>query len=704
MNETTPGVTEPGTEITTPVASSWPLNEIDEGLTSQGTLSNERRSIRVVYQASREAQKTEFDSESYAKEHKAGWEAAGKAKIEEFLNEYANHPDSGVMVSEKLEESFLFGNGARVDVYAHAVFDPSRWVTETDASADQIYETLYVVSAWLTREGKTTYVELYRYTPVPEGRGQSWQSTFPFELYFDNTGEAETDASLRNKVLTTLVDEFGTDDTKHRIVWFFDNKPDENGRLRMMFKKISEGPGTAGTTLISIGTVEKTDEMYSQDGAGWTLFGHKKTDFVKEFYNSGTAKNMAVEDFSENCVGDTYAVRKECGKGLALLGEVTRVQDTLKVSITLMNGENRLMVLDQRTTKAAERYTDADGNEMTILYGNSYMYDRIYYGLADIIKDQAGPTDATADWAIVKYFPKGETKASQEFDASAYLQENRKQLEENAKAYEKQLREQFDRIKGNQSVAVAEKKLADIELSGKVRFVVYENAAYGVVPPAVGSGDVFLYEVAYYIVENGSKEPGVKGILFSTCSANGKLTEKQHPMAMVQHYFTPDMKEMTTASKIGRETDSDVEVIKIDDEEPYEQYCYNSTEYWYEVFTDPSGKLMLDMYDTWGEATDYYISMGTKIRTADGKVVYLEDGKTWNVLDKKMLDWAAPYRQEGKETRTEVASVDLGGAKLSIRYYVYGKDTVYLDVYVVKDDVEIFVKDNRWLGIFQDED
>ena len=697
--------------MATPAAGSWPLNGIETSYTPDGTLTNRRATIKAVFQQSPDAEKKEFDSESYKKAHTAEWETKATERIQELIDENLKNPDGGVIVTEKLEESILFGNGYRVDVYSHAVMDPNKWVwVTTTGSEEMVHETLYIVSAWLTYDGKTEFVELYRYCPVPAERRESWLGKYPIELYYDNTGKAAKDETLRNKVMTVLSEEFPiAEKTKRLNAWYFETDPDAEdnaiGKLKLMFAEISDKENGKKTT-VKLGSYTNPTELYYTEDGDWQMFGHEKDAFAKEFYGGSTVRNTAVDDFSKNHSENVYTVRKECGKDCELEGVVTCNGDDLLVRVTLVNGENKLMVLDDKATTARKRYTDADGNSMVLTFGYPFFGDLVCKGLTERLDGLTDLTEATADWAIVKYFPKGATQPSQEFDTMSFLKENREQFAENAKTYEKQLKEQYGKIKAKQSVATAEKKLVDMELPGQIRFVIYENAAYGEVPKATGSGDVFLYEVAYYIAWNGAEdgESAVKGILFATGNASGKLSEKQHPMAMIWHYFTPTMKELATGSRIGREIDADVETFRDENGEEYTQYMYNSEEYWFEAYTDASGKLLLDAYDTWGESTDYYISLGTKLRTADGTVVYLEEGKTWNVLDRKMLDWAQPYRTGERETRLELAKADLGGATLSFRYSIYGKDCIYLNIYLVKDGGEVWIKDNRWISYFGDEE
>ena len=227
--------------MATPAAGSWPLNGIETSYTPDGTLTNRRATIKAVFQQSPDAEKKEFDSESYKKAHTAEWETKATERIQELIDENLKNPDGGVIVTEKLEESILFGNGYRVDVYSHAVMDPNKWVwVTTTGSEEMVHETLYIVSAWLTYDGKTEFVELYRYCPVPAERRESWLGKYPIELYYDNTGKAAKDETLRNKVMTVLSEEFPiAEKTKRLNAWYFETDPDAEDdaivKLKLMF-------------------------------------------------------------------------------------------------------------------------------------------------------------------------------------------------------------------------------------------------------------------------------------------------------------------------------------------------------------------------------------------------------------------------------------------------------------------------------------
>ena len=665
------------------------------------------KSILVSYQENFNANLVEFDSIGYTQEHRSEWEKAAKTRLDELrttLDQFKGLIWDETYITEKLEDTIILGDAWRVDVWSHAISRPMY----NDNNGSLVCGGMYVVSAWLIRGEKQQYTELYRYCTEDfyDRMDLTWTGNTQVELYYDSIGEnVSAKASDWNKILTVLAETeegpwiYDNEDAslaydvllegKTEIVtdarYFATDKTQASG-LRKMFHKKGNTVTTSEWPVVVNGTMTDANgnELYMQNEDNWKIFSYKLSQFEEAFYASSTYQNSIIKGFTDNAADGAFDFDEKCDGDFTYHVEVMPADDFLRLRLTLKYKNAAIRVLDECRIPCRWHYKNDNGDEMTTVFASNKTDEDWRYA-------------KTYCEAFVKLFPKGSASATQEFDSLEYLDKNSKQFETNAKTYEKKLKEDFSKNKSKQRVATAENLLVSIELSDKARFLVYENAAYGEVPEKLGKGTVYYYEVSWYYVVNGS-EYASTGILYKYEDVSGKKEKKQYNEMSFYHYFADDMKELFTTSMIGRGKEATIEIWEDAEGKKYEQTMYDEEKYWYMVYTDPNGKLLLDVYDTWGESTDYYISMGAEMKTADGTVLYLEGGDTWKVQGRDMLEWTDKYKTGYFEFFTD--PVDLGGGAVFYVSYAGRRDGMYiwLNICIKKNGREVSVKDNRWMG------
>ncbi|MBO4695698.1 MAG: hypothetical protein J5643_00290 [Lachnospiraceae bacterium] len=572
-----------------------------------------------------------FDSGKYKTDNKDRWDSLG------FLDDFEHSYLRRINMTEVLLDSYSFGEYGCLDVFLHK---------GTGFIGDNRYGTNSItVDYWfIDKNMQKIYGVLYQ-------KNKYNDDLWCFEPFYSNGTEGEGNTGVKyDEKLTEHVFSSCTAYASTSIAWFEDGRSEKNyGGIRGFYRDFAEDG--AGTYLMTIDCKDvikgsylkiyndspadgKSDtydpgfqpsysRVYREEGAEWNILNHKLSDLTESFIACDRNLEPLIDGFRDCLKENVYCDKTDIGNCVSLFMEMSAdtVRNVYPIDIYMECSGVRLLA------------DSCVANPVTYLNGTEQKVGIAYYKSYDL-KDSV---------LTVRQY-NGKNELTDEFSSNVFLAENKGKFTKNAKSFLTELKNSYNKNLGKDGsrLAVKNNLLYQSDCGGTAKLYVYENAAYGNVPPETGNGSVYGYEVSYYLVL--PNENIRYGVLYRYDESSGTLSDGQHDVCKFNHcfsgldndgilqiadimhndYYVPkpvkNIDEAFYYAEIGREFRRGGVV---DEFYPWDDY-YNN----YESYFLPDGTRIIDMYDTWRISTDYYIRNGGFITKPDGKVIFEEKHKS----------------------------------------------------------------------------
>ena len=217
----------------------------------------------------------------------------------------------------------------------------------------------------------------------------------------------------------------------------------------------------------------------------------------------------------------------------------------------------------------------------------------------------------------------------------SYMENDTELFTANAKRLLSELKKEYEANPGSDGSNIAAKStlLGIYDFADNSKILIFEDAAYGNVPPATGSGSEYGYCLSYHVLTPGDRMNNY-GEIFHYDESFGDMPADRKGMSRFRHYFLgvnwqgePSLSEFVATTKdfakefmfcagIGRSHDMTM------DAEGWENY--DEDHYLYYAYFGPDGERIVNQYATWQVATWEYVSHGAFIKDPKGKTLFEE--------------------------------------------------------------------------------
>lgn len=282
-----------------------------------------------------------------------------------------------------------------------------------------------------------------------------------------------------------------------------------------------------------------------------------------------------------------------------------------------------------------------------------------------------------------------------------YMENDEELFTANAKRLLPELKKKYEANPGKDGSNIAAKStlLGIYEIGNNSKLLVYEDAAYGMVPPETGEGFEFGYCLDYYLLTPGGAITFNQ--IFCYDESFGDMPADRKGTSRFRHYFLGNdwegnlaidgayasrtenfADELMFYASVGRTHDMTV------DEEGWERY--DEDRYVYGAYFRPDGTRIINQYDTWQIATLEYVSHGAFIKDPSGKTLFEEgpgaDGYGYYVEGKKISIEKKP--EDTQETFCDISLDDATKLVGEICYWEW-ENIVNVDLVFIVDGVEV---------------
>ncbi|MBR5712364.1 MAG: hypothetical protein IKX54_02105 [Lachnospiraceae bacterium] len=650
-------------------------------------------SMTVRYREVKDDEEVVFSSYDYRDEHLAAWEKKAESAIAEVRKLYLAGKGE-VALRETLTESISFGRNGRIDIYEHVVVgDYNGFVTDNPRAS-------YRVDYWLVGSDLSVRYGILYESSNTDSPDQWWGTQYiHVEPFYSNGASSLGDEDRRydeNRTVhpltqasvgfTTLT--FRDIDGDESNARYYDNSTfysgiDKNGYGTMIITQMdayeieTDWPVSLGGKI----TDARGNVLYQKNTNNWQILTYRLSDIAESFYDRRNKKTTVIAGFDRR-VGENeiFSERVNIGNDAVMVSSVdgSLAPDNVKVRMYLEYAGVRVN-LDEASVSTLVRYYLDDGNSLDI---SSYS--------GEITDTPEGFRESVL---YARYY-KEDREYAGEFNSQQFLNDNRAMFTKHAEDYETKLAEEYRKSPGTDGgrIAMTEKLLCRHDFGSAATILVYENAVYGAVPKQSGDGTLYHYEVLYYLLMPG--ELLTEGVLFTYDSSTEEITGREYNYATIRHIFDEDGIGMLNSTK---EFVTRTEIVR--GHSASSEYAYDADSYTFASYFQIGGRRILDMYSTWGDATDYYRSMGASIADANGTILFKETPGTpeneWEILGRPLSEWLAAMSDDKMELQ-DVALGDTATLHMRLeRGSGYSSGTVVLIVSLETDGYAQTIYENR---------
>lgn len=716
--EVTPGVT-PTDEVTPePTPTPEPDSEPEavkieaDGFTleyrpakpDKNDITNDSRLVSFLKASYKNAdgQEVSFHSSNYKWDNKDRWEGSNFFSYQDRFN------NCRVSMTEELLDSFSFGEYGRLDVFLHRA---------DGTLSDNNYEAQSItVDFWyIDKDLQKVYGVLYQ-------KNSSATEKWMFEPFYSNGIQGEGlvgsvyDEKLTKHVFSSCTAYKGTGrDANNKMTYakirgfYRDSDADKAGQYLIAVETtdLKKGPvkiynGKAANSSAKDDQPPSTpyySYFYRGNGENWIVLNHMLSDIIESYHALDAGLNPLIGDFGSNMKDNIYTDRKAIGDGIVLIAETAGeiAEDSYTIN-TYMEFSGTRLLLDSAVVDPVT-FIENQNQKVGIAYYQAYN---------------------TSDSVLTVRKYNEQNEITEVFSSPLYLNENKSKFAANAKSYLTELKNTYNKNPGKDGSRLAAKSnlIYQAEFEGEIKLYVYEDAVFGNVPPRTGNGTIYGYEVSYYFVIPNDRI--VYGLLYQYNVTTGKITKEQYNFYQLKHYFigtnqdgslciADAFQEIDTNLQPGTEEAFFCAEIRrgkngigiVDENYSWDDYFCS----FMSCFL-PDGTRIIDQYDTWEIATDYFVSIGGFITKADGSVIFEEAHKANTSGIQWIVDGKAVTAQDLPEQGLDkvLKEIPLGDSYgLSVNLYDWG--FIYLKVYLKfnKEDGRCVFYDLYEYRIFKDE-